>query len=99
MQTYQLTVNGESHTTTSERDKPLLWILRDQLKLKGTKYGCGIAQCGACTVHINGAGGHECDFCCDRSTHSINAAQSRRVYPGVGQSTREKKAAVPHDIF
>ena len=52
MQTYQLTVNGESHTTTSEPDKPLLWILRDQLKLKGTKYGCGIAQCGACTVHI-----------------------------------------------
>ena len=60
MQTYQLTVNGESHTTTSEPDKPLLWILRDQLKLKGTKYGCGIAQCGACTVHINGAAVRSC---------------------------------------
>ena len=60
MQTYQLIVNGESHTTTSEPDKPLLWILRDQLKLKGTKYGCGIAQCGACTVHINGAAVRSC---------------------------------------
>ena len=60
MQTYQLIVNGESHTTTSEPDKPLLWILRDQLKLKGTKYGCGIAQCGACTVHINGVAIRSC---------------------------------------
>ena len=60
MQTYQLTVNGESHTTTSEPDKPLLWILRDQLKLKGTKYGCGIAQCGACTVHVDGQAVKSC---------------------------------------
>lgn len=55
MQTFQLMVNGESHAIPSEPDKPLLWVLRDQLKLKGTKYGCGIGQCGACTVHINGA--------------------------------------------
>ena len=62
MQTYQLIVNGESHTTTSEPDKPLLWILRDQLKLKGTKYGCGIAQCGACTVSMNGKAVKSCSM-------------------------------------
>lgn len=60
MQTYQLMVNGETQAVTSEPDKPLLWVLRDQLKLKGAKYGCGIAQCGACTVHINGVAVRSC---------------------------------------
>lgn len=50
----QLEVNGETREVDADPDTPLLWVLRDQLRLTGTKYGCGIAQCGACTVHVNG---------------------------------------------
>ena len=49
-----LTVNGQRHDLDVEADAPLLWVLRDELGLTGTKFGCGIAQCGACTVHIDG---------------------------------------------
>jgi isoquinoline 1-oxidoreductase subunit alpha len=49
-----ITVNGTQHQLDIEPDTPLLWVLRDVVGLTGTKYGCGIAQCGACTVHING---------------------------------------------
>ena len=48
-------VNGQSRTVDVPSDMPLLWVLRDVLDLKGTKFGCGVAQCGACTVHLNGA--------------------------------------------
>jgi len=50
----QISVNGKSHQVDVEPEMPLLWVLRDVLGLTGTKYGCGIAQCGACSVHING---------------------------------------------
>ena len=50
-----LVVNGTRHTFDGDQTMPLLWFLRDELALTGTKYGCGIAQCGACTVHVNGA--------------------------------------------
>jgi isoquinoline 1-oxidoreductase alpha subunit len=53
-------VNGQSRTVDVPSDMPLLWVLRDVLDLKGTKFGCGIAQCGACTVHINGAPTRSC---------------------------------------
>jgi isoquinoline 1-oxidoreductase subunit alpha len=53
-------VNGESTTVDVDPGTPLLWVLRDTLNLTGTKYGCGIAQCGACTVHINGAAQRSC---------------------------------------
>ena len=49
-----LGINGAKHTVDVDPDMPLLWVLRDVLGMTGTKYGCGIAQCGACTVHING---------------------------------------------
>jgi isoquinoline 1-oxidoreductase alpha subunit len=52
---YKLTVNGRSTTVDVPADMPLLWVLRDTLNLHGTKYGCGIGQCRACTVHLNGA--------------------------------------------
>ena len=50
----ELTVNGHVHTVDVEPEMPLLWVLRDHLNLSGTKYGCGIAVCGACTVHVDG---------------------------------------------
>ncbi|MGH7470385.1 MAG: (2Fe-2S)-binding protein [Longimicrobiales bacterium] len=53
-------VNGKSTTVDVPADMPLLWVLRDALDLKGTKFGCGVAQCGACTVHLNGAATRSC---------------------------------------
>ena len=55
-----LTVNGTEHTLDLEPDMPLLWVLREALGLTGTKYGCGISACGACTVHLNGRAVHSC---------------------------------------
>lgn len=52
---YELTVNDRTYQVQVDADTPLLWVLREQLKLNGTKFGCGLAQCGACTVHLNGA--------------------------------------------
>jgi len=54
MPTYNLKVNGESHTVDVAEDTPILWVLRDHLNLVGTKFGCGIGQCGACTIHLDG---------------------------------------------
>src|SRR5689334_1069361 len=56
----KLTINGKSHDVDAEPDTPLLWVIRDTVGLKGTKYGCGIAQCGACTVHIDGQAVRSC---------------------------------------
>jgi aerobic-type carbon monoxide dehydrogenase small subunit (CoxS/CutS family) len=55
-----ITVNGKSHHVDVDPDTPLLWVLRDTLGLMGTKYGCGMALCGACTVHINGEPARSC---------------------------------------
>jgi isoquinoline 1-oxidoreductase subunit alpha len=57
---YTLNINGKSHTVDVPPDMPLLWVLRDVLDLKGTKYGCGIAQCGSCTVHVKGKATRAC---------------------------------------
>jgi isoquinoline 1-oxidoreductase alpha subunit len=56
----RLKVNGTEHDLDVPRDMPLLWVLRDKLRLTGTKYGCGIAQCGACTVHVDGQAIRSC---------------------------------------
>ena len=60
METYTLTVNGEQKRVTVDPGSPLLWVLREDLKLTGTKYGCGIAACGACTVHVGGVATRSC---------------------------------------
>lgn len=60
MAQYKLQINGRTYEADVEADTPLLWVLRDNLGLVGTKYGCGIAQCGACTVHMNGTAVRSC---------------------------------------
>jgi len=56
----KIDVNGKSHSLDVEPEMPLLWVLRDELGMEGTKYGCGVAQCGACTVHVNGQAVRSC---------------------------------------
>ncbi|MBL8303441.1 MAG: (2Fe-2S)-binding protein [Ideonella sp.] len=67
----QLNVNGSTREFEAEPDTPLLWVLREQLGLTGTKYGCGVAQCGACTVHIDGVPTRSCV----RPVSSVGAAE------------------------
>ncbi len=62
MPTYTLSINGKNTKVDVAADTPLLWVLRDNLQLVGTKYGCGIAQCGACTVHLNGNAVRACSL-------------------------------------
>ena len=62
MPTYTLSINGKNMKVDVAADTPLLWVLRDNLQLVGTKYGCGIAQCGACTVHLNGNAVRSCSL-------------------------------------
>lgn len=57
-----LNINGANHSVDVEPEMPLLWVIREQLGLTGTKFGCGIAQCGACTVHINGEPARSCSY-------------------------------------
>jgi len=68
-------VNGQSRTVDVPADMPLLWVLRDVLDLKGTKFGCGIAQCGACTVHVNGAAIRSCQ----RRVGTVEGADVRTI--------------------
>jgi isoquinoline 1-oxidoreductase alpha subunit len=60
MATYQLNVNGQSKKVDVDPGTPLLWVLREELKMTGTKYGCGISACGACTVHVDGIATRSC---------------------------------------
>lgn len=69
---FTLTINGQSRTVDVAPDTPLLWVIRDVLKLHGTKYGCGIGQCGACTVHLNGQPARSCSL-------PISGAENARV--------------------
>ncbi|MEO0544155.1 MAG: (2Fe-2S)-binding protein [Pseudomonadota bacterium] len=75
-----LTVNGTQHQIDAEYDTPLLWVLRDQLGLMGTKYGCGIAQCGACTVHVDGFAVRSCQ----QAIGSLDGAEVTTI-EGLGQ--------------
>jgi aerobic-type carbon monoxide dehydrogenase small subunit (CoxS/CutS family) len=68
----RLSINGKTHEVDVDPNTPLLWVLRDQLGMTGTKYGCGIAQCGACTVHINGAAMRSCIM-------PVSAAASQKI--------------------
>lgn len=62
MATYNLNINGKSVQVDADEDTPILWVLRDNLDLMGTKYGCGIGQCGACTIHLDGTAVRSCSL-------------------------------------
>jgi isoquinoline 1-oxidoreductase alpha subunit len=81
----QFELNGEAVKTESPPDTPLLWVIRDELKLKGTKFGCGIAQCGACTVHLDGTAVRSC-------VTPLSAVASRAVTTIEGLDSTEGKA-------
>jgi isoquinoline 1-oxidoreductase alpha subunit len=68
----QLNINGKSHQVNVEPDTPLLWVIREQIGLTGTKYGCGVAACGACTVHLDGEAVRSCSM-------PVSAAAGKRV--------------------
>jgi len=73
MAVYNLTINGKNHQVDVDPDTPILWVLRDNINLVGTKYGCGIGQCGACTVHLDGnAVRPQCGYC--QAGQIMNAA-------------------------
>jgi isoquinoline 1-oxidoreductase alpha subunit len=81
-----LSVNGKAYEVDVEPDTPLLWVLRDTIGLTGTKYGCGIAQCGACTVHLDGVATRSCQVPVgtvgDKSITTIEAlAQNDKLHP------------------
>ena len=76
----KLEVNGNEVEITSEADTPLLWVLRDELGLVGTKYGCGIAQCGACTVHLEGRAIRSC-------VTPVSAVAGKRIQTIEGQAS------------
>jgi isoquinoline 1-oxidoreductase subunit alpha len=80
-----LDVNGTKHDLDVEPDVPLLWVLRDSLKLTGTKYGCGIAQCGACTVHVDGEPRRACST-------PVKAVVGKRVTTIEGLQSKAGKA-------
>ncbi len=81
MAIYNLTINGKKTKVDVEPDMPLLWVLRDAAGLKGTKYGCGIAQCGACTVHVDGQPTRSCQV----PVASISKKATITTIEGIGE--------------
>ncbi len=88
-----LTINGKTVTVEASPDTPLLWVLRDELELTGTKYGCGIAQCGACTVHADGQAIRSCQT-------PISALDGVKIttIEGLGGTHPVQTAWVRHDV-
>ncbi|MFT3784640.1 MAG: (2Fe-2S)-binding protein [Tepidisphaeraceae bacterium] len=96
MPKFSLNVNGEVKSVDIDADTPLLWVLRDNLGLVGTKYGCGVGQCGACTVHLNGNAARSCQV-------PVSAATSGKIttIEGIasdGKLTSLQQAWCDHDV-
>jgi isoquinoline 1-oxidoreductase subunit alpha len=92
----RLTINGRTQEVDVDPDTPLLWVLRDTLGLTGTKFGCGIAQCGACTVHVDGVATRSCSV-------PVSAVESNQIVTIEGLSTNGsmhpvQKAWIAHDV-
>jgi isoquinoline 1-oxidoreductase subunit alpha len=91
-----LTVNGQSHNVDVDLDTPLLWVLRDALGLTGTKFGCGAALCGACTVHVNGVATRSCSVpISDIGTANITTIEALSAN---GDLHPVQKAWIDHDV-
>jgi isoquinoline 1-oxidoreductase subunit alpha len=91
-----LSINGQSHTVDVEDDTPLLWVIRDSIGMTGTKYGCGIAQCGACTVHVDGVATRSCSV-----PVSLAAGKQITTIEGLavnGQLTPVQQAWLDNDV-
>ena len=95
MAEFNVTINGKNQKVDVDPTTPLLWVLRDHLNLVGTKYGCGIAQCGACTVHLNGTAVRSCQL-------PISAAADNNITTIEGLSEKGdhpvQKAWLDHDV-
>ncbi len=95
MASYSLSINGKSHQVDVDADTPLLWVLRDHLDMVGTKFGCGMAQCGACTVHLDGTAVRSCSL-------PVSAVGSKKVTTIEGLSENNdhpvQKAWQQHDV-
>jgi isoquinoline 1-oxidoreductase subunit alpha len=92
----RLTVNGQTHNVDVDPDTPLLWVLREQVGLTGTKYGCGIAQCGACTVHMDGVAMRSCSV-------PVSAAEGKQITTIEGLAAggtlhKVQEAWLEHDV-
>jgi isoquinoline 1-oxidoreductase alpha subunit len=92
----RLVINGQSHTIEVDPDTPLLWVIREQIGLTGTKYGCGIAQCGACTVHVEGEAVRSCSL-------PVSAAEGKNIttIEGLAEGNtlhKVQKAWIEHDV-
>ena len=93
---YALTINGDPFTVDVDPEMPLLWVLRDELNLLGTKFGCGIGQCGACTVHLNGSAIRSCLL-----PISVAAGEKITTIEGLadeGNLHPLQKAWIEHDV-
>jgi isoquinoline 1-oxidoreductase subunit alpha len=93
---YTIFVNGTAHSVDAEADTPLLWVLRDILGMTGTKFGCGVAQCGACTVHANGTPVRSCVL----PLQSVGALKITTI-EGIGDTEigkRVQQAWLTHDV-
>ncbi len=88
-----LNINGHARTVQADPDTPLLWVLRDELHLTGTKYGCGIAQCGACTVHLDGTPTRACVT----PISAVGAAKITTI-EGLGGGHPVQQAWIAHDV-
>jgi len=91
-----LSVNGQTYNVDVEDDTPLLWVLRDTIGLTGTKYGCGIAQCGCCTVHVDGVATRSCQV----PVGSLGGAQVTTIeaLAQAGKLHPVQKAWIDHDV-
>jgi isoquinoline 1-oxidoreductase alpha subunit len=91
-----LSINGQSHNADVEDSTPLLWVLRDTIGMTGTKYGCGIAQCGACTVHVDGVAMRSCSI-----PVSMVAGKQITTIEGIaagGKLSAVQQAWLDHDV-
>ena len=96
MSSFTININGRKKTVTVDDDTPLLWVIRDELQLTGTKFGCGKGLCGACTIHLNGIETRSCQIAID----FLDEEDKITTIEGLSQDTSHpvQKAWIKHDV-